>query len=265
MLLLEKLPTALLHDLLKYLIFAGGLALLLYLLRQQLQARRLQSRRPQWLDYRREIIWSLVTACLFALGSLLGIFWLSLHGWNQVYRDFTDYSWSYTVASLLLMIVAHDAWFYWTHRLLHRPAWRKLHVLHHRSRTPTPWTAYAFHPGEALVHIAFPILFALLMPLHTLVLLLWSVHMITRNVIGHCGYELFPRWMVNSGWFDWLTTSTHHDLHHQDGRYNFGLYFTWWDRWMGSEHPQYRTRLAQALSLQPEDSGTSLSTVATEQ
>ena len=30
------------------------------------------------------------------------------------------------------------------------------------------------------------------------------------------------------------------DLHHSSGNTNFGLYFTWWDRWMGTEHPRYR-------------------------
>ncbi|MDB5704262.1 MAG: sterol desaturase, partial [Sphingomonas bacterium] len=40
----------------------------------------------------------------------------------------------------------------------------------------------------------------------------------------------------------WLTTTTHHDLHHSEGRHNFGLYFTWWDRWMGTEHPKYHAR-----------------------
>lgn len=32
---------------------------------------------------------------------------------------------------------------------------------------------------------------------------------------------------------------THHDMHHASGNSNFGLYFTWWDRMMGTEHPQY--------------------------
>jgi sterol desaturase/sphingolipid hydroxylase (fatty acid hydroxylase superfamily) len=80
-------------------------------------------------------------------------------------------------------------------------------------------------------------------------MLIWSVHMIVRNVLGHCGHELMPRWMIRSGWFDWLTTTTHHDLHHQFGRCNYGLYFTWWDRWMGTEHPEYRARLASAAGL----------------
>ena len=250
MLTLANLQNSLLHDIIKYLLAAGVLALLLWIGRDRLQGRRLQARRPTSSDLRREIGWSLTTASLFACASLLGIFWVARQGWSQLYWDLQQHSLSYAGFSLLLMIVAHDAYFYWTHRLLHRPRlMRWSHRLHHLSRTPTPWTAYAFHPSEALVQTAFPILFALVVPMHPLILLLWSIHMIVRNVLGHCGHELMPHWMIRSGWFDWLTTTTHHDLHHQFGRYNYGLYFTWWDRWLGTEHPEYRTRLERAAGL----------------
>jgi hypothetical protein len=33
----------------------------------------------------------------------------------------------------------------------------------------------------------------------------------------------------------------HHDMHHDTPR-RFGLYFTWWDRLVGTEHPDYRIR-----------------------
>jgi sterol desaturase/sphingolipid hydroxylase (fatty acid hydroxylase superfamily) len=40
---------------------------------------------------------------------------------------------------------------------------------------------------------------------------------------------------------------THHDLHHAQAGWNYGLYFTWWDRMMGAEHPQYEQRFAAAV------------------
>jgi sterol desaturase/sphingolipid hydroxylase (fatty acid hydroxylase superfamily) len=45
---------------------------------------------------------------------------------------------------------------------------------------------------------------------------------------------------------DFLTTTTHHDLHHGQAGYNYAAWFTWWDRWMGTEHPQYLERYAKA-------------------
>ena len=49
---------------------------------------------------------------------------------------------------------------------------------------------------------------------------------------------------VGRRWFGWINASTHHDLHHATARSNYGLYFTWWDRWMGTEHPDYYARFA---------------------
>ena len=66
-----------------------------------------------------------------------------------------------------LIIVAHDAWFYWTHRALHHRRWfRAVHGRHHASLHPTPWAAYAFHPVEALVQAVFLPLFLLFVPMH---------------------------------------------------------------------------------------------------
>lgn len=250
MLTLDNLQGAILHDITKYLLAAGLLSLMLWLLRKTMQRRRLQAHPVTGKDYRREISWSLLTATLFGCISLLCIAWFGEQGWNQLYWNLSDGSWGYTAFCLALMIVGHDAYFYWSHRLLHqRRLMRFAHRVHHQSHTPTPWAAYAFHPLEALTQILYPVVFAMLLPMHPLVIWLWSLHMIVRNVIGHAGYELMPRWMVRSGWFDWLTTSTHHDLHHQYGRHNFGLYFTWWDRWMGTEHPDYAVRVASNLGL----------------
>lgn len=206
----------------------------------RLAARRLQSRRADLRQIRREVGWSLVSAVIFGTMSMLLVIGPGELGWNRMYFDMGAWGWSYALFSLLLMIVAHDAYFYWTHRLLHHPVLlRSIHRTHHLSRTPTPWTAYALDPGEAVVQAAFPALFALLVPLHPLTVLVWSVHMIVRNVLGHAGFELMPAGLARSRWLGWLTTATHHDLHHATFQWNFGLYFTWWDRLMGTEHPEY--------------------------
>ena len=62
-------------------------------------------------------------------------------------------------------------------------------------------------------------------PIHELVLLLFLTLMIVRNAMGHSGIEFHPRWWVDSP-LDFFTTVTHHDLHHQRGQSNSGLYFT---------------------------------------
>jgi sterol desaturase/sphingolipid hydroxylase (fatty acid hydroxylase superfamily) len=47
---------------------------------------------------------------------------------------------------------------------------------------------------------------------------------------------------------DLMTTTTHHDMHHQQFNGNYGLYFTWWDRWMGTEFPEYKVAFHQAIT-----------------
>jgi lathosterol oxidase len=63
--------------------------------------------------------------------------------------------------------------------------------------------------------------------------------MIVRNVVGHLSMELFPSGAARHPILAWLTTTTHHALHHKDSRSNFGLYFTFWDRTMGTTHAKY--------------------------
>jgi sterol desaturase/sphingolipid hydroxylase (fatty acid hydroxylase superfamily) len=143
-------------------------------------------------------------------------------------------------ASLMLMIVAHDAWFYWTHRLIHdRRLFRRFHRRHHRSNNPSPFTAYSFDLGEAAINALFVPLWMILVPTQWPVAGLFMLHQIVRNTIGHSGYELFPARKDGRPLIPFVTTVTHHDLHHAQAGWNYGLYFTWWDKLMGTEHPEY--------------------------
>jgi Delta7-sterol 5-desaturase len=36
-----------------------------------------------------------------------------------------------------------------------------------------------------------------------------------------------------------LIGATHHSLHHKQFKYNYGLYFTFWDKWKRTESPVY--------------------------
>jgi lathosterol oxidase len=62
-------------------------------------------------------------------------------------------------------------------------------------------------------------------------------------VAGHAGVELIPRAWLAGWWGRWLTTTLHHEMHHAYANSNYGLYFVWWDRWCGTEHPGYQDGL----------------------
>jgi Delta7-sterol 5-desaturase len=236
-------PTIWLFDTGRYLIAAGLMASLLWLFRgATLAARKIQAYCALPRDIRRELIASLRTATIFSLIGL-GLYAAASRGWITLYPDFERRGLAYFVATLALMILAHDAYFYWTHRLMHhRRLFRWFHLTHHLSHAPTPWAAYAFAVPEALVQAAFLPFFVAIVPMHELALLAFMTFQIVRNVMGHAGFEIHPGGFIRSPWLRWNNTTTHHDLHHETGRYNFGLYFRWWDRLMGTEHPQYRAR-----------------------
>jgi lathosterol oxidase len=231
-------PMIFLGDFLRYVIPASIMAGILALFQQKLAGRKLQTRSPKPGQVRREILFSISSVVIFSLngavilaGKMLGVF--------EIYDAIEPHGWIYLIASTVLVIVAHDAYFYWTHRLIHHPklfSWA--HRTHHRSRTPTPWAAYAFDPAEALLNGIFLTLFLLVVPLHGIAVLIFLTHMIIRNVIGHAGYEIFPKAMQHHPVWGQITNVRHHDQHHRDMLGNYGLYFTWWDRLMGTENSQ---------------------------
>lgn len=241
-------PTILAMDVSRYLVAAGLVVIVLSVFAGPLTSRRIQSRKPGSKDIRREIAFSLMTAVLF---SLVGFsVWLgSQHGFFRIYPGIPGGV--RLVAEFVTMVLLHDTYFYWAHRAMHtRRVFRRVHRLHHKSRTPTAWAAYAFAPPEAVIEAAILPLAASVLPLHEVTVLLFVTHMIVRNAIGHAGVELFPRWWLRAPVLKWITTTTHHDLHHSHGGYNFGLYFTWWDRWMNTEHPEYAERFAKLTAPQ---------------
>jgi sterol desaturase/sphingolipid hydroxylase (fatty acid hydroxylase superfamily) len=101
----------------------------------------------------------------------------------------------------------------------------------------------------ATTAVLFVVLWPMITPTPWAVTGLFMLHQIFRNTLLHCGYELMPARADGRPMLDWLTTTTHHDMHHGKG-WNYGLYFTWWDRWMGTEHPDYHAQYA-AVARRP--------------
>lgn len=230
----------------RYIATAGLVSLfILAFWRVYFRSRKIQRRSATARDYRREMLASVRTVLIFSMTGF-SLYLAERAGWITVYDDFAVAGAAYFGATLALMIVAHDAYFYWTHRAMHHPRlFRLFHWTHHKSRTPTPWTAYAFDIPEAIVIVGFVPLWVALVPMHAWAVFIFVTWQIVRNVIGHAGVELSPVSGRPSRLWGWLNTTTHHDLHHQSGRHNYALYFSWWDRWSGTEHPAYQARVAE--------------------
>jgi len=197
---------------------------------------KIQARLPKSGQVRHELIYSLSTICIFSAVGLI-IYFLFINGHTTLYTNVNQLGWPYLFLSLALMVIVHDGYFYWTHRLLHtRWFLKKVHAVHHRSTNPTPWAAYSFHPLEALIQslIVFP--FVTIFPVHVFVFLFFTFLVLLMNVMGHLGFEFIPKKIRNSRVGARFTSSTHHNQHHQRGNRNFGYYFTFWDRMMRTLH-----------------------------
>ena len=72
--------------------------------------------------------------------------------------------------------------------------------------------------------------------------------MMIYNVIGHLGYELYPKGFSKSRLGRWVNTSVSHNQHHQYFNGNYGLYFLWWDRWMGTLREGYDQQFEEVKS-----------------
>jgi Delta7-sterol 5-desaturase len=240
---------SLLHDLSHYAVLAVGIWLLLWvLLARPLAGRKIRPERPPARQLALEFAISLRSLAIFStIGALL--FMVDRAGYLPGPALAASWGPWWAWASLALMIVAHDAYFYWTHRLIHDPRlFRAFHRRHHRSHNPSPFTAYSFDLGEAAVNAMFVPIWMVLVPTPWEMLGLFMLHQIVRNTIGHSGYEIFPARRDGRPLFNFLTSVTHHDLHHAQAGWNYGLYFTWWDRLMGTEHPEYYARFAAATA-----------------
>jgi Delta7-sterol 5-desaturase len=249
---IARWPTIWAFDTGRYLIAATLMVLILAVARRAgLLLRRIQDREVTAADRRREILASLRSATVFSLMGF-GVHQAAIAGWFTIYTDFRIAGPGYALAMLAVVILAQDAYFYWTHRLMHhRLLFKRFHLLHHRSVAPTPWAAYAFAVPEAVVQGAFLPLMLCFVPLHAVTIFAWMAVQIARNVMGHAGVEVHPRGMARSRWLGWNNTTTHHDMHHQTGRHNFGFYFTWWDRLMGTEDPRYAALAGRPKAQRP--------------
>jgi sterol desaturase/sphingolipid hydroxylase (fatty acid hydroxylase superfamily) len=232
-----------------YVLLASAAYLFFYVaFRARLRHRRVSPRDPAAGQMRREVAHSLRSIAVFGLVTL-AVLVAAGSGLTRLYGRVDRYGWGWFFASIAVMVVLHDTWFYWTHRLLHhRRLFRLIHRTHHLSTSPTPWAAYAFSPVEALIQAGVGPLIVFTIPTHPAAFAAFMVWQVAFNVLGHCGYEIFPAWFLRSpaGWV--LNSVTHHAQHHEKFRANYGLYFNVWDRLMGTNHPDYQRRFAQAAS-----------------
>jgi sterol desaturase/sphingolipid hydroxylase (fatty acid hydroxylase superfamily) len=162
------------------------------------------------------------------------------------YADINQYGWPYAIGFTFLLFFLHDTAFYWSHRIMHHKRLFKLfHRVHHDSLEPTPFTTFSFHPLEAVVqnlNSLVPLITMIFLPWHNGSVAVFGLGVTLFNVIGHLGFEIYPKnwhkWPV----LRWKTTAYHHYMHHQRSGGNYSLYFRFWDKLCGTEFKDYEAR-----------------------
>jgi Delta7-sterol 5-desaturase len=224
----------------RYLLIAGIFYGVFYLwYPEKWKQRKINEREFKPGQFRKEVYWSTITAVIFALsGAATLLLWQK--GWTWVYMDIQDYPLWWLPVSLAIALVAHETYYYWLHRWMHHPKIFKIvHKVHHDSNITSPWTAFSFHPIEGLFQALFLPLLLLVLPMHLYVILFQLTIMTFSSVINHLDIEVYPKNFHKNFFGKWLIGATHHSLHHKQFKYNYGLYFTFWDKWKQTESPLY--------------------------
>lgn len=224
--------------LIRYVLIAGAGFLLSLVVGRLAPWRRLQDFPFTRAQVVREIGYSLLSVLTFTLvaGIIVG---MNHAGLTQLYRDPGQHGWVWFWLQIPVILLIQDWYFYWMHRTVHRaPFYDRIHKVHHLSTNPSAFSAFAFHPVEAMLEIAIFVVLVVMIPLHITSLFVAGFLSLVYNVYGHLGYEIMPRFIARSPMGAWLNTSAYHNQHHRTYRYNYGLYTVIWDRLHGTMHPK---------------------------
>jgi len=225
----------------KYYLIAGAIFFLFYVvLKNKILHKKIQSLFPKNADYLREILYSTGTIFIFGCIPLLIIANPAVRVHTTLYDNISDYGWFYYFLAYPIMFIMHDTYFYWTHRIMHHKSlFNIMHLVHHKSTNPSPWAAYAFHPLESIVEVGIFVVFLFTIPVHRSHLATFFLLSIMYNIYGHLGWELYPKGFSKSFIGKWINTSVNHNQHHKYFKGNYGLYFLFWDRIMGTIRADY--------------------------
>lgn len=219
----------------RYVLVAWAAYALIWGRKGRVAGQRLNRDAPKAATIRHELTLSVMSSWIYALPAAVAVEAWN-HGGTLVYTDPNKYGVAWLFISGALYLLIQDAYYYWLHRLMHRPGvFKFVHAGHHRSRQPTPFASFSFDWAEAALNAwLFPVL-VFFIPIHWAVIAALLTVATLAAVLNHAGSEVLPRWLVRGFMGDWLISATHHSVHHNHYGANFGLYFRFWDKAMGTD------------------------------
>ncbi|KAL0079337.1 hypothetical protein J3Q64DRAFT_1702099 [Phycomyces blakesleeanus] len=155
-----------------------------------------------------------------------------LRGHSYLYGGTPEslYDWAYFLLSIPAFLAFTDCGIYWIHRWEHHPLlYKRMHKLHHKWIVPTPFASHAFKAVDGYAQSLPYHIYVFLFPMHKYLYLGLFIFVNFWTVMIHDGAYISHSSIIN--------TSAHHAVHHLYFNYNYGQYFTLWDR-IGNSHRQ---------------------------
>lgn len=171
------------------------------------------------------------------------IFFLIIYGYFRLFEYwYIWFSFDFSIWSVIMgiiLVIAHDAYFYAIHRLLHTKFFMKhVHYIHHMSNPSNIRSSYNFHPVEAIFYAgASVVIFIFDVNFYALLIAIFVNDFLT--IMWHCGYEIFSDKIKNSRFYQYVATTSFHDLHHSRNNWNMALYFRHLDKIFKTESRDY--------------------------
>jgi len=172
---------------------------------------------------RAEIVCSVVNLTAASLGSGFFAYRIATDNPTRVYLGLAEHGVAFGLAATAAYFVLSDLGLYWMHRLMHHPVlFRAIHRWHHRTLSPTAFTASAMHPLEFAAYQAVAAAPLFLFPIPA-----WGV---VSTLLYHNVVALFDHSGIDFGaWFRWQPPPRFHDDHHAHFHVNFGQTLGLWD------------------------------------
>jgi len=156
-------------------------------------------------------------------------------GYSKIYYSVDEYGWVYFFFSIPSFLFFTDMLIYYIHRGLHwGPLYKYIHKTHHTYRYTTPFSSHAFHFLDGTAQACPYFIFVYLFPMHDILfgIMFFFVNAWTISIHDQVDF---------SGQLSFINSTGHHTIHHTEFNYNYGQYFTLWDRINGTHRDGTQT------------------------
>jgi lathosterol oxidase len=155
-------------------------------------------------------------------------FLLEVRGYSRLLNSSQEscLGWFSIPVSTVTFILFTDCLIYWIHRGLHHPLiYKEMHKTHHLWKVPTPFASHAFHPIDGFLQSLPYHLYVFLFPMPKYLYLGMYFLVNIWTVSIHDGDYRVPDILKSS-----INGAAHHMDHHLFYNFNYGQFFTLWDR-----------------------------------